>query len=165
MLNNPPELQPAGLLPSASPQTPDQSTYPFIGDTDWIGSRAHRWLVPFDIGVITYTGSNSMQITQGLANGLSMTVNVDQMPDRWIIAVWGEGASGAAVNFGTRIARVVLGPGSGGPGYQLGAGGKLKVPAQGRNYLTITNISTAVVTLHGTIVAVGGFDLSDIDLG
>lgn len=166
MLNNPPEIT-TGLLPSAvSPtQTPDKSKYPFIGDTDYAGSKYHRWLVPFDIGVIAYTGSNSIQITQGLANGLSMTVNVDQMPDRWIVAVWAEGASGAAANFGTRIARVVLGPGSGGPGYQLGAGGKLKVPAQGFNYLTVTNISTATVTLHGTIIAIGGFDLADIDLG
>jgi hypothetical protein len=41
----------------------------------------------------------------------------------------------------------------------------LKVPAQGFNYLTITNIATAPVTLHGTIIAVGGFDLADIDLG
>lgn len=94
-----------------------------------------------------------------------MTVNVDQTPDRWIVAVWGEGAAGAAANFGTRIARVVLGPSSGGPGFQLGAGGKLKIPAQGFNYLTITNIATATLTLHGTLLAVGGFDLSDIDLG
>jgi hypothetical protein len=167
MLNQPPELQPAGLLPSASSptQTPDKSKYPFIGDLDYLGSTFHRWLQPFDIGVITYTGSNSYQIAQGLAAGQSMTVNVDQMPDRWVVAVWGEGASGAAANFGTRIARVVLGPGSGGPGYQLGAGGKLKVPAQGFNYLTVTNISTATVTLHGTIIAVGGWDLNDIDVG
>ena|SRR5215471_3478132 len=167
MLNNPPELQPAGLLPSASApsQTPDKSKYPYIGDSDYLGSLLHRWLVPFDIGVITYTGSNAYTIAQGLAAGQSMTVNVDQMPDKWVVVVWGEGASGAAANFGTRIARIVLGPGSGGPGYQLGAGGKLKLPAQGFNYLTITNISTATVTLHGTIVAVGGWDFSDIDVG
>lgn len=165
MLNNPPELQPPGLLPSAVTQTPDRSKYPFIGDPDYAGSIAHHWLQPFDIGVISYTGSNAYQIAQGLAAGQSMTVNVDQVPDRWVVAVWGEGASGAAANFGTRIARVVLGPGPGGPGYQLGAGGKLKVPAQGFNYLTVTNISTAVVTLHGTIVAVGGWALNDIDVG
>lgn len=167
MLNNPPELQPAGLLSSAvaPTQTPDKSKYPYVGHDDYIGSKSHHWLVPYDIGVITYAGSNSVQITQGLANGQSMTINVDQMPDRFIVAVWGEGASGAAVNFGVRIARVVLGPGSGGPGYQLGAGGKLKVPAQGFNYLTVTNISTATITLHGTVIAIGGWDLSDIDLG
>jgi hypothetical protein len=167
MLNNPPELQPAGLLPSAAAptQTPDRSKYPFIGDTDYVGSASHRWLMPFDIGVISYLGSNSMQIAQGLTAGQSMTVNVDQMPDRWVVVVWGEGAAGAAVNFGTRIAKVTLGPGSGGPGYQMGAGSKLKLPAQGLNYLTITNISTAVVTLHGTIVAIGGWDLNDIDVG
>jgi hypothetical protein len=167
MLNNPPELQPPGLLPSASAptQTPDRSKYPFVGDLEYAGSVLHRWLQPFDIGVIAYTGSNSMQIAQGLAAGQSMTVNVDQMPDKWVVVVWGEGASGAAANFGTRIARIVLGPGSGGPGYQLGAGGKLKLPAQGFNYLTITNISTATITLHGTIIAVGGWDLSDIDIG
>jgi hypothetical protein len=168
MLNNPPEITLPGLLPSAlSPtQSPDQSKYPFIGDSDYAGSIRHRWLLPFDIGVITYTGSNAMAIAQGLSNGQSMTVNVDQMPDRWVVIVWGEGASGAAVNFGTRIARVVLGPGQGGPGYQLGAGGKLKVPAQGFNYLTVTNITTATaVTLHGTIIAVSGWDLNDIDIG
>jgi len=165
MLNNPPELQPPGLLPSASPQTPDTSKYPFLGDLDYVGSRAHRWLIPFDIGVIAYTGSNAIQVTPGLAANQSMTVNVDQMPDKWIVVVWAEGASGAAANFGTRVARVSLGPGSGGPGYQLGAGGKLKLPAQGFNYLTITNISTATVTVHGTIIAVGGFDLADIDVG
>ncbi|HEY7419281.1 MAG TPA: hypothetical protein VH593_29125 [Ktedonobacteraceae bacterium] len=165
MLNNPPQLQPAGLLPSASSSTPDTSQYPFLGDPDYVGSIQHRWLVPFDIGVITYNGSNSIQVAQGLAVGQSMVVNVDQTPDKWIVVVWGEGASGAAANFGTRIARISLGPGPGGPGYQLGAGGKLKLPAQGFNYLTITNISTAVVTVHGTIIAVGGFDLSDIDVG
>lgn len=94
-----------------------------------------------------------------------MTINVDQQPDRFIVAVWGEGAAGVAVNYGVRIARVSLSPGAGGPGYQLGAGGKLKIPAQGLNYLTITNIATATITLHGTIIAIGGFDLSDIDLG
>lgn len=164
MLNNPPELT-IGRLPSASPQTPDTQKYPFIGDTDFVGSTRHRWLIPFDIGVIAYNASNSIQITPGLANGQSMTINTDQMPDRFVVAVWGEGASGAAVNYGVRIARVVLGPGSGGPGFQLGAGGKLKVPAQGFNYLTITNICTSTITLHGTAIAVGGFDLSDIDLG
>jgi hypothetical protein len=164
MLNNPPELT-IGRLPSASPQTPSALQYPFIGDTDYLGSERHRWLIPFDIGVITYQGSNSMQITQGLANGASMTVNVDQTPDRWIVAVWGEEAAGAAIPYGVRIARVSLGPGSGGPGYQLGAGGKLKVPAQGFNYLTVSNISTVAITLHGTIIAIGGFDLADIDLG
>lgn len=122
-------------------------------------------MIPYDIGVISYSGSNSYQIAQGLANGQSMTINVDQQPDRFIVCVWGEGAAGVAVNYGVRIARVVLGPGSGGPGYQLGAGGKLKVPAQGLNYLTVTNIATATITLHGTIIAIGGFDLSDIDLG
>jgi hypothetical protein len=123
-------------------------------------------LIPYDIGVIQSNGNNAIQITPGLTNGQSMTVNVDQMPDRFVVAVWGEAAAGAAVGFGVRIARIVLGPGSGGPGFQLGAGGKLKVPAQGFNYLTITNISTvSPVTLHGTIVAIGGFDLSDIDLG
>lgn len=167
MLNNPPELQPAGLLPSAGAptQTPDRSKYPYIGDTDYQGSAYHRWLIPYDIGTIAYAGSNSVQITPGLANGQSMTINVDQMPDRFIVAVWGEAASGAAANYGVRIARVVLGPGSGGPGFQLGPGGKLKVPAQGFNYLTVTNIATATITLHGTVIAIGGFDLSDIDLG
>jgi|SRR5215472_5658787 len=167
MLNNPPELQPAGLLPSASApsQTPDQSKYPYVGETDHAGSVGHHWLVPFDIGVISYLGSNSIQIAQGLAAGQSMTVNVDQTPDRWVVVVWAEGASGAAANFGTRVARVTLGPGGGGPSYQLGAGGKLKLPAQGFNYLTIANISTAAVTLHGTIIAVGGWDLNDIDIG
>src|SRR5215831_4851752 len=145
MLNNPPELQPAGLLPSAAPQTPDRSKYPYIGDDDYLGSVLHRWLQTFDIGTIVYNGSNSMQITQGLTAGQSMTVNVDQMPDRWVVIVWGEGASGAAANFGTRIARIVLGPGPGGPGNQLGAGGKLKLPAQGFSYLTVTNISTAAI--------------------
>jgi len=167
MLNNPPELQPAGLLPSvaAPTQTPDQSKYPFVGDLNYEGKFSHRWLQPFDIGVISYSGSNSYQITQGLAAGQSMTVNVDQMPDRWVVVVWAEGASGAAANFGARVARVVLGPGSGGPGYQMGAGGKLKLPAQGFNYLTVTNIATAAMTLHGTIIAVGGWELNDIDVG
>ena len=132
MLNNPPELQPPGLLPGASApsQTPDPYKYPFVGDDDFVGSVKHHWLIPFDIGVISYAGSNSIQITQGLTAGQSMTVNVDQMPDKWI-----------------------------------GAGGKLKLPAQGQNYLTIVNISTAALTVHGTIIAVGGFDLADIDVG
>lgn len=166
MLNNPTELL-TGYLPSATAptQTPDKSKYPYVGEDDYVGSKNHRWLLPFDIGVIAYTGSNAMQITQGLAAGLSMTVNVDQMPDRWVVVTWAEGAAGVAANYGVRVARVVLGPSSGGPGYQLGPGGKLKVPAQGFNYLTITNIATAPVTLHGTIIAVGGFDLADIDLG
>jgi len=167
MLNQPPELQPAGLLPSASAPTQKPTTieYPFVGDKDYLGSAYHRWLQPFDIGTITLAGSNSVQVTQGLANGQSMTVNVDQMPDRWVINVLGEEAAGAAVPFGVRIARVVLGPGGGGAGYQLGANGKLKIPAQGMNYLTITNIATATLTLHGTIIAVGGWDLNDIDVG
>jgi hypothetical protein len=167
MLNNPPELQPPGLLPSASApsQTPDQSKYPYIGEFDHYGSTGHRWLVPFDIGVISYNGSNAIQITQGLAQGQAMIVNTDQMPDRWVVSVWGEGASGAAAPFGVRIARITLGSGAGGAGYQLGAGGKLKIPAQGMNYLTIVNICTTVVTLHGTIIAVGGWDLNDIDIG
>lgn len=166
MLNNPPELQPAGLLPSAGAptQTPDRSKYPFIGEDDYKGSKYHRWLQSFDIGVISYTGSNSIAITQGLANGQSMTVNVDQVPDRFVVAVWAEGASGAAANYGVRVARVALGSASSG-GYQLGPGGKLKIPAQGHNHLTITNIATATMTLHGTVIAVGGFDLSDIDVG
>ena len=153
-------------MPSAAPgQTPDTSKYPFLGDFDYLGAAGHKWLVPFDIGVISYSGSNAYSISQGLAAGQSMTVNTDQMPDRWVIVVWAEGAAGAAANFGTRVARVVLGPAAGGSGYQMGAGGKLKLPAQGINYLTITNISTAPVTLHGTIVAVGGWDLNDIDVG
>jgi hypothetical protein len=41
----------------------------------------------------------------------------------------------------------------------------LKIPAQGHTQLTITNVATAAVTLHGTIIAVGGFDFSDIDVG
>lgn len=166
MLNGPPEIT-TGILPSAvaPTQTPAPYKYQYVGDTDFEGSKYHHWLVPYDIGVITYTGSNAYQVTQGLANGQSMTINVDQKPDRFIVAVWGEIASGALAPFGVRIARVVLGPGPGGPGFQLGAGGKLKVPAQGFNYLTVTNISTAVITVHGTIIAIGGFDLSDIDLG
>lgn len=160
MLNNPP-----GTLPSAVIQTPDQSKYPYLGDLDYKGSVRHRWLIPYDIGVIAMTGNNSVQITPGLANGQSMTINVDQMPDRFIVGVWAEGASGVAANYGVRIARVVLGPASGGPGFQLGPGGKLKVPAQGFNYITITNVATATITLHGTVIAIGGFDLSDIDLG
>ena len=168
MLNNPPELQPPGLLPSyaAPSQTPDKSKYPYIGDSDYVGSTLHRWLQPFDIGTIVYNASNSMQITQGLTQGQSMTVNVDQTPDRWVVVIWAEGAAGVAANFGTRVAKVSLGPGGGGPGYQLGAGGKLKLPAQGFNYLTVTNISTAAaIVVHGTIIAVGGWDLSDIDVG
>lgn len=164
MLNNPPELT-TGQLPSAAPQTPDTEKFPYIGDFDYKGSKFHKWLVSYDIGTIAYQGSNSYQITQGLTAGQSMTINTDQVPDRFIVQVWGEGASGAAVNYGTRIARVSLSPGPGGPGYQLGAGGKLKVPAQGLNYITITNISTAAITVHGTVIAIGGFDLSDIDLG
>lgn len=167
MLNNPPELQPAGLLPSAGAptQTPDRSKYPYVGDDDYVGSKYHRWLLPYDIGSIVYNGSNSIQITQGLANGQSMTVNVDQVPDRFVVNVWGEGAAGVAANYGVRIARVVLGQSPGGAGYQLGPGGKLKIPAQGHTFITVTNIATATLTLHGTIIAVGGFDLSDIDLG
>lgn len=167
MLNNPPELQPAGLLPSAGAptQTPDRSKYPFIGDFDYQGSQYHRWLQAYDIGVITYSGSNAISVAQGLANGQTMTINVDQVPDRFVVIVWGEGAAGVAANYGVRIARIVLGSGSGGAGYQLGPGGKLKIPAQGHNFITITNIATATLTLHGTVVAIGGFDLSDIDLG
>ena len=167
VLNNPPELQPAGLLPSAAAptQTPDRSKYPFIGDDDYAGSKYHRWLQPFDIGVIAATGSNSIQVTPGLAQGQSMTVNVDQKPDRWVVVIWAEGASGALAPFGVRVARVTLGSGVGGAGYLLGAGGKLKIPAQGQNYLTITNVCPANVTLFGTIIAVGGWDLNDIDIG
>lgn len=167
MLNNPPELQPAGLLPSAGAptQTPDRSKYPFIGDDDYKGSAYHRWLQSYDIGVISSTGSNAVSVSPGLPNGQSMTLNFDQVPDRFVVVVWGEGAAGVAANYGVRIARVVLGAAPGGAGYQLGPGGKLKVPAQGHNFITITNIATATLTLHGTVVAIGGFDLSDIDLG
>jgi hypothetical protein len=42
----------------------------------------------------------------------------------------------------------------------------LKLPAQGFNYLTVTNISTAAaIIVHGTVIAIGGWDLSDIDVG
>jgi hypothetical protein len=42
----------------------------------------------------------------------------------------------------------------------------LKIPAQGHTQLTITNVATAAaITLHGTIIAVGGFDFGDIDVG
>lgn len=136
-----------------------------FGHQDYLGSESHRWLIPFDIGTVVYNGSNAMQTTQGLAAGQSMVVSVDQLPDRWVVVVWGEGAAGVAANFGVRIARVVLGGASGGSGYQLGAGGKLKIPAQGHHQLTITNVATAAVTLHGTIIAVGGFDFGDIDVG
>lgn len=165
MLNNPPEVV-HGYLPAVSPpsQTPDKSKYPFLGDLDYAGSKYHRWLQSFDIGLISYTGSNSIAIAQGLANGQSMTVNVDQVPDRFIVIVWGEGAAGVAANYGVRIARVSLGSASTG-GFQLGPGGKLKIPAQGHNHLTITNIATATLTLHGSVLAIGGFDLSDIDVG
>ena len=153
-------------MPSAVAPTQTPAPYKYTaGDIDYLGSDHHRWLLPFDIGVITANGSNAIQIAQGLTAGQAMVVNTDQMPDRWLVVVWGEGASGAAVNNGVRIARITLGSGTGGAGYQLGAGGKLKIPAQGQNFLTIQNIATAAITLHGTIVAIGGWDFSNIDVG
>lgn len=150
MLNNPP-----GTLPSAVTQTPAPNPYQW-GDTDYVGSERHRWLEPFDIGTIAYNASNSIQITPGLAQGASMTINTDQMPDRWVVAISNEVAAAAA--------RISLGPGAGGPGYRIGAGQKLKLPATG-NYITITNVSTTAVTLFGVVVAVGGWDFGDIDVG
>lgn len=145
-------------------QTADTSKYPFIGDDDYLGSKYHKWLLAYEIGIITYSGSNAYSVTPGLAVGQSMTINTDQMPDRWVISILAEGAGGAASPFGVRIARITLGPG-GGSGYILGANGKLKLPAQGMNYLTITNIAATALTLFGTVIAVGGHGIGDIDVG
>ena len=154
MLNNPPDIT-TGQLPSAVTQTPAPNPYQFE-DTDYLGSKNHRWLEPYDIGLISLNGSNAVQVVAGLAQGQSMTINSDQKPDRWVVAISNEVAVVAA--------RISLSPASGGPGFRIGAGQKLKLPATG-NYLTITNVSTTAVTLFGVVVAVGGWDFGDIDVG
>lgn len=154
LLNNPPDIT-TGQLPSAVPSDPQDDHYLF-GDTDFAGSKHHRWLTPYDIGTIVLNGSNAVQITPGLGQGLSMMVNSDQQPDRWVISISTETAA---------VARISLGPGGGGPGYRIGSGQKLKLPAQGQNIITITNVSGSALTLFGTVVAVGGWDFGDIDVG
>ena len=156
---NPPPWTPE-TLPVAEGQAEEQATgsehnYDFPGSPQRIGDVAkHRFLLPYDIGVFT-NGSRGGALTPGLGQGQIQTIDVDQAPDYWIVRLSSE------VSAATVAVRVYLGPGIGGPFYRLGNAGKLKIPAQGQNYLTLLN--TGVGNAFGTVLAVAGIEPSELD--
>lgn len=158
MLNPPPwtpEVLPTAEGDAEPRANDDASNYTFPGAPQRIGDVSkHRFVLPYDIGVFT-NGNRGGALTPGLAQGQVQTIDVDQMPDYWIVRLSSE------VSAATVAIRVYLGPGVGGPFFRLGNAGKLKVPAQGQNFITIQN--TGVGNAFGTVLAVAGIEPSELD--
>lgn len=159
MLNPPPDW-PLGPLPAALGDaepgaTGSRHVYDHDAPPQRVGDVAkHRYMLPYDIGVWT-NGTRGGALTPGLAQFQTQTIDVDQTPDFWEVVLDTE------VSAGTVAVRVYLGSGVGGPFFRLGSKGKLKIPAQGQNAITLQNLG--VGNAFGTVVAVKGFDPAELD--
>lgn len=128
--------------------------YAFDAPPQRIGDvRAHKFLIPYDIGTWT-NGNRGGSMVSGLGQNQVVTYDVDQTPEFWFITL-------DSLTVATALVRAYLGPGVGGPSWRLGAKGRIRLPAQGQNYLTLINLGAGVA--NGTVVAVRGFH-SDFDM-
>lgn len=139
-----------------TPETLPDSKYEFVQAPQRLGdTKKHRFLIPYDIGTWV-NGLRGGALTPGLTLNQSTTYDVDQTPDFWIVNLDSEVTTSAAA------LRVYTGPGVGGPFYRIGNTGRLRIPAQGQNFLTLQNLG--VGTVYGTVIAVKGFNPEEVDL-
>ena len=156
---NPPPYWPF-QLPEADPDlepyaTGVLNTYQFASIPQRIGDPScHRFLIPYDIGIWT-NGNRGGSMVAGLSIGQFNTYDVDQCPDFWFVSLESE------TTVATVALRVYLAVGVGGPFFRLGNRGRLKIPAQGQNAITLMNTGTGIA--FGTVIAAKGFDPNEFD--